>query len=244
MHSFLQELGLYLWAVLAHWQSYVTGGIVTATFTVWERLKKQSIPKRMYVIVFMVSAAFVACFYAWHDEHRNTQTVITEKAVLSSSLGNCQSELNIATEKTNFFEKQANIGLTNFTVQQSTLNSCVVALGRSNSPEPLRITVKEAAFSPVGQSEHLGKSSPSALVVETNRTISPVHGTLTCNRPFALVDAEYAMGPHWTMTAAKKLTGPNKARLEIESPAWNPGTPLVFLVISAGDLSPCEFKMD
>jgi hypothetical protein len=152
--------------------------------------------------------------------------------------------LKIASGQARFFEKQADINSSNFDVQHSTLNSCVVALGRSNAPQPLQITVKEAPFSVKGKSEHLGESSPSALVMQTNRLISPVHGTLTCNRQFTFVDAVYAMGPQWEITAAKNMIGPNKARIEIESPAWNPETPLVVLIVSTGDLSPCEFKLD
>jgi hypothetical protein len=84
----------------------------------------------------------------------------------------------------------------------------------------------------------------SALVMTTNKFISPTHGTLVCNKPFLLFDAEFAMGPHWELFANRTLIAANKARIEIKSPPWNPEVPLVVLVASSGDLSPCEFKLD
>jgi hypothetical protein len=91
----------------------------------------------------------------------------------------------------------------------------------------MRITVKEAPMSVNGKSEHMGKSSLSALVIETNRVVTPVHGTLTCSKTFSLLGADFAMGTHWVMFAKKEMPGFNKARIEIESPAWNPTIPLV-----------------
>jgi hypothetical protein len=233
---------LFLGNVAAHLVALMSG-IASFLLAAVQAIRKKPIWENVFWIAGGL-CLFVAFDQAWQDEHRNTQTVIAEKATFAASYGSCSSDLKIASAQTQFFEKQANMGMTNFNTQQETLNSCVVSLGRSNAPEPIKITVKEAAFSVKGQSAHVGNGSPSALVLETNQIITPVHGTLTCNRPFSLLDAEFAMGPHWTLSASKTVIAPNKARLEIETPAWNPGTPLVFLVFSAGDLSPCDFKLD
>jgi hypothetical protein len=102
----------------------------------------------------------------------------------------------------------------------------------------------EASFNiPTLHSEKSGMDRLSALAITTNKTVIPIHGTLTCGRPFALFDAQFVMGPHWTISAEKSLIAPNKARSEIESPAWNPSVALVLRVASAGDLSPCELKL-
>jgi hypothetical protein len=74
--------------------------------------------------------------------------------------------------------------------------------------------------------------------------VTPVHGTLQCNDSFALFDAGLALsGTSVVEQMRPEIIGYNKARISIEAPAWNPGTPIVVVVGKKGALSPCTFTL-
>jgi hypothetical protein len=245
IHSLLK----FAWiAFREYWGVWVTGtgltGLLLWALNYLQVVTGWKMRPRHYAMVLFCVFWFLATYSAWRDSDRNLQSVARQRAEDTSHLSVCNSDLKVAQAQTAFFEKQANLGLTNFAVQQQTLNSCVLSLGIANKRSPLTITVKEAPFSASGASQHFGQSSPSALVMETNQIVTPTHGTLKCSAPFMFVDVDFAMGPHFSTYEKKQMIGPDKARIEIESPAWSPGTPLVALVVSKGDLSPCEFVVD
>jgi hypothetical protein len=60
---------VFTWAVLSHWQSYVTGGVMTGLIGVIERLSGKQLPKRVYLSIFVVSFLLAAFFMAWRDEY-------------------------------------------------------------------------------------------------------------------------------------------------------------------------------
>jgi hypothetical protein len=245
----LHEAGRFFYiAFREYWITWVTGTGVVG-FLLWlinysERVRGKQMSLRANLLILFSAFWFLGTFSAWHDADKNLAYVTSQRQQDVGNLGMCREDLKYANSTAQFFQRQADIGLSNFGSQQSTLNACIVSLGAANRPQPLRILVKEAPFSIAGSSQRSGMNNMSALVISTNKVITPVHGTLTCNRPFTLFDIEFAMGPHWTMSGSKSLIGPNKARVEIESPAWNPDVSLVAMVASAGDLSPCEFKLD
>jgi hypothetical protein len=233
---------LFLGNVAAHLVALMSG-IASFIIATIEAARKRPLSERVFWIIGAI--CIVASFdLAWQDEHRNAQVLINEKSSLASSYGTCRSDLKVADEQVQFFEKQTGIGLTNFNRQQTTLNTCVVALGRSNVKQPLRITVREADIPVKTTSERNGAGHPSVLVMDTNMIITPVHGTLTCNRPFTFMGTSFARGPYVGMTEDPKMIGYNKARIDIEMPAWNPDTPLIVLLVNDGELGPCEFKLD
>jgi hypothetical protein len=75
---------VFLWSYLSHWQSYATGGIVTGLINAAERISSQQIPKRAYVLIFVVSFSLVAFFMAWRDEFTRANTLERENIVLST----------------------------------------------------------------------------------------------------------------------------------------------------------------
>ena len=238
----MASLFLYLYAVAAHWL-FTFGGIAVLGFLIYEKYWRKETPSRWFWAIAII-CLWIGFYQAWLDEHHNLTTVIDEKAKAVGDLGNCGADLRVAGAKAEFFQRQADIGVLNFGTQQNALNACIVAMGKANGPEPLRITTREAAFDTPGATSTTGRTQLSALVINTNKIISPVHATLICSQPFTLMGAEFAMGPHWTMSAKRAVIAENKARFEIESPAWNPGIAFVVLVASQGDLSPCDLKLD
>jgi len=146
MHNFIQELGLYLWAVIAHWQSYVTGGIVTALVNVYERRTNTVLPWKYYVWLFFVIAGLVAFFYAWHDEHHNAEVVIAEKAKAVGDLRVCLGSLKAENAKSSFYEQQSQNQQSTLSNQQSTINSCMLTLGKLAVPERARIITRGFVF--------------------------------------------------------------------------------------------------
>ena len=183
MHNFVQELGLFLWAVIAHWQSYVTGGVVTAGVNVYERIKGSNIPWRWYIAIFVLSAGLVAFFYAWHDEHRNALVLIDQKAAAYGDLGICNTDRSLLSAKVDFLQSQ--IGATQQTInnqqatlnaqqvtlssQQNTVNTCVVKLSERNRPLPLHTAFVR---SPVADKLLTGYKHVTVWIALTNKEVS------------------------------------------------------------------------
>jgi len=64
------EFGIWLAAVIWHWQGLVTGGVITATLEVWRQLGRRPLSRKWYVVVFIAGYFFIASFLAWRDEYR------------------------------------------------------------------------------------------------------------------------------------------------------------------------------
>jgi hypothetical protein len=75
MPSLPTEIKLFLLAFVSHWQSYITGGVVTAVITLVERWREKTLPKRVYFIVFAVTFAMAAFFMAWRDQFERAETL-------------------------------------------------------------------------------------------------------------------------------------------------------------------------
>jgi hypothetical protein len=102
----LRAIPEFIWTVLKSWQGYLTGGILVALSTVWERYHNRSIPWSKYkwgVICFLL----VSFFSAWYEqrqiathEHESlllqTATFDKEKTLLSTALENSKNNLNVS----------------------------------------------------------------------------------------------------------------------------------------------------
>jgi hypothetical protein len=123
----------------------------------------------------------------------------------------------------------------NFNGQQGTLNTCVVALTKLNTPEPLKINVKMSVAPPL-----VRNTSPApvqnivALIVEANKDISPVDLALHCAQPFRLLDNALSQS-QLSMSAysvpVNRQVDSTNAVIGFTSPAWPNGTPLVIWVL-------------
>jgi hypothetical protein len=95
----LSDILAFIWAVLSHWQSYATGGVVTGLIGVVERLSGKQLPKKLYLSIFVVSFLLAAFFMAWRDEYsRANQLSFTGGSQrqriedLSQEKQNCQDD--------------------------------------------------------------------------------------------------------------------------------------------------------
>ena len=96
---------------------------------------------RTNLIILFCFFWFLATFSAWHDADKNLRFVEKQRQQDVGDLGTCRTDLRATESSVDFFQKQANVELSNFGLQQSALDACVVALGKTNTPEPLKIRV-------------------------------------------------------------------------------------------------------
>jgi hypothetical protein len=76
------EFGVWLAAVIWHWQALVTGGVITAALEIWRRLGGPPLSRKWYIVVFIAGYFFIASFLTWRDEHR----AIVRDSALASEL--------------------------------------------------------------------------------------------------------------------------------------------------------------
>ena len=96
MANWFRDLWSFVYAVLAHWQALATGGLVTAIVGVYERKKKTDISWQSYAFIIFLFCIY-SFFAAWQDEHRNTQTVVSEKAIAESAKNICIADYRVQT---------------------------------------------------------------------------------------------------------------------------------------------------
>lgn len=63
------DLWYYLLAVVRHWVTIVTGGIIVAVLGIWEHLSGRGVSNEYYACVVLIFI-FYSCFSAWRDEFR------------------------------------------------------------------------------------------------------------------------------------------------------------------------------
>src|ERR1700734_4106750 len=71
----MSEPSVFLIAVVSHWQSYITGGVVTAIVGVFERLTDWRMSKKSYAVVFLGVFQFVSFYLTWREQYRIAATV-------------------------------------------------------------------------------------------------------------------------------------------------------------------------
>ncbi|MBZ5503336.1 MAG: hypothetical protein LAN59_14080 [Acidobacteriia bacterium] len=71
----VSDIRVFLLAVILRWQSYVTGGVLTALVVLVERLFDWKMPKKTYAALFIVGCLLVSFFLAWRDQYREALRV-------------------------------------------------------------------------------------------------------------------------------------------------------------------------
>jgi hypothetical protein len=71
----LSEILVFVWAVLSHWQSYVTGGAVTGIVYFIERVTDWKMPKWAFIVVFGGVFLLVSFFLAWQEQYHEALKV-------------------------------------------------------------------------------------------------------------------------------------------------------------------------
>ena len=154
MASPLADFGVFIGAVVAHVVTLLAGCAVTVVINLIERylLKGKRVPVWIDIAILLLFC-LVACFQAWRDEQRNTETVIGLRAQAESAHNRCESGLQI--EQANYRGLLEQNGVARTTIdkqavslaqQQGTINSCVISLGKMN---PLANRSIRVATSPI-----------------------------------------------------------------------------------------------
>jgi MFS superfamily sulfate permease-like transporter len=88
-HTIFGDTLTYAWLLLSNWASWLTGGIATALFYLWERYRGKQYGGRT-VAVFILFAFVGGSYQTWHDEYtlNNSRSVTREKHVL-----NCKNSI-------------------------------------------------------------------------------------------------------------------------------------------------------
>jgi len=196
MANWIHDLASFIYALVAHWQAYVTGGIVTALICVIERKLKRNISWRRYAI-YMTISLFYAAFQAWQDEHRNMQTVIAEKAIQVGNVSSCQAELKTAKasldgEKSlvDTFQKTLIAFQAPLVQEQSNIATCINTLARMNPKIAEEVEVAVIPIAHVDKNDklvspvQLSAKQVSLFLVATNLVHDRFRGRIHCDDPF------------------------------------------------------------
>lgn len=205
---------------------------------------------------------FVACYQSWLDEHRNTTTVIGEKAVEAGANNTCQSDLRaentfasgqeslINSQRQSIDQSQQTIGK-----QQTAVNTCVVSLGKMNPIVrrevhviliPFGIRTKTSTAFISRYASNPDKVYMEEIVITTNEDEVRASGYLRCDTAF-----ELSGNPELPMISSGMLTTspPQKIsdreyRIEVSNTGshWGPSTPIYFPIQSDSEmLGGCTF---
>jgi arginine exporter protein ArgO len=178
---------------LFHQALFYVGVLGTAVFLI-EKLWRPIERKRWFVSAGLI-CLFVACYQGWLDEHRNTETVIAEKASESGLKNSCLTDLRVesafakgqeslnGSQRQTLDRQQDTIGK-----QQTAVNSCVVSLGKMNPQVILKTTalyISVASQTKPGISRYVPPITTvfGAIIISTNERIEPT-GRLKCDQPF------------------------------------------------------------
>jgi hypothetical protein len=75
--SYLSEIWTFVWAVFFNWAGLSTGGVVVASFGLWQLLRKHELPRevsRRIGIGLALLFLFFALFNAWRDQYKENQS--------------------------------------------------------------------------------------------------------------------------------------------------------------------------
>lgn len=241
----MPDLVLFLHAVSAHWIAYL-GVFLTLTPLAPPNLRKRAEQfmklKFTFRHLWMVGGflLFISFYQAWQDEHRNTQVVIAQRQADSARANMCELRYKLEDAYAkglsgSNLKQQQNLEVARnlLSNQQSTLNTCVVAMAKVNAPVPLKTDVKARTL-PIK-----GGPNRTVLILTANKRIA-AHGELICSKPFRLA--------FWVPTdedAAREINvnmpNDHSLRLDIKGDYISPGNPFLIFAIGQTSLDSCNF---
>jgi len=240
----MDEILRFLWtAFFDYWKTWVTGtGIIGFGFFLlhlYERNRGKTMTPKKYGMVLFCSFWFFATFSAWHDAQKNLRNVIGQREKDTSNLGECNSDLRAERVLTSSwqgrFSDQQKV-INDFQgpqlQQQATLSTCVVALGKVNSPEPIRIMNRVMPIEKLPNTVH-STTEAGVLIAETNRRIAAFSGKIVCPQPFFVQQIALLQGAMSQSPSYQQKPGQTVLAMDFSGSAWDTQQPLVAFV--AGD---------
>lgn len=258
----MSNQGLFIGNVVSHWIAVVTGGAGLVGSLI-EFLRKKPTPARW---LFGASALLFlyASDQAWQDEHRNSTTLISEKATVSGNLSECQTSSRLQDRDATSL-REVNASLTRSTdrmkgmydseqtllnTQATQIGGCLVSLGKLN---PALSTVYKVLLVPIydeyKQNFPAGFQFPRLALIQTNSRATPA-GVVECKEDFQLasppsLSPDAAGGPQIVSDVPTTQLSPRKFHIQVEGNAiWNDGNPIHFFVVAPHEIDGCTFKPD
>lgn len=193
----LRDLLRFLWtAFIDHWATWVTGtgfvGLLLWALNYFERVRGTPMKLRTNVLILFCTFWFFATFAAWHDADKNLDAAKTHSTQDAKDLDSCKGDLKAETGRAEILDSQLHITQSNFNTQTKTLsnqqqtmdsqqgamNSCVIALGKANTPEPQNTTIQFLGANPSGEKAN----HHTYMLALTNKVIAaPIRVLLGAN---------------------------------------------------------------
>jgi hypothetical protein len=212
------------------------GGVIGAILigiALWERHRGVPMRKTIYFSILAIALVVCATFSAWHDSQKNLKAVIEQRSVDTSKLGTCTSDLQNQKTLTiswqdRFADEQKSINALQAPQlqQQSTINSCVLSLGKMN---PIVHRVVRVIVMPFSIRD---KFYYSEMIITTNQNEPQASGDLRCDNDF-----EINSPPSLPAIAGKNFVGGIAATkisdheyllsLQTLASYWGPTTPIL-----------------
>jgi hypothetical protein len=229
--------------VLAHWIAAMSGAISLA-IALYQAFRSRAIESRTYFIVAGLFI-FVACDSVWQDEHRNTQTLITEKAALWSERDFWKQQ---SYQKDGTLREQGDLLTKNVNALTETQKSYADLSNRLldvAGPAPSRLNVFRWKVPLTYDFTNTGKVQFWTLVIVSNKVISPVKGTISCAGDFQIIETTL-MTKTSSLRAAYDTLSPKTVHVDFVYPPLSSENPLVFWVFAKenADIGDCSFKPD
>ena len=181
----MHNQGVFLYYVLTHLIATMSG-VISLCIALYQAFAKREIESRVYFIV-AGTFFFISCDWVWQDEHRNVETLISDK-------------LGLAKErdfwKTQSYDKDASIRQRDLVISESqtSLTKLADKILDISKPEPQKFSTRaDAVEYPVMQ---LGQRV-SEFILTTNK---PIEAKLIfrCDHAIPVLNAHIAGGgPHY-----------------------------------------------
>lgn len=260
MANWFHELELFLFAVLAHWQALVTGGLVTAGIAIYEKRKNENVSWKSYVL-FISAFLLYSVFAAWQDEHRNTESVITDKSALSSQLGTCAADLKSARgtlkDKQSLADSLQQVFIASqqtATQQGANMATCINSLTKLNPQVHRETRAIVYQTTTINTRTHQMGVTPdpdviygSMVVITTNQLEQKASGMLSCGTDFQVVSMPVltSLSGHGFVGGSTPVKISNREYF-IAFPSapslWGPTTPILVTISSSKEqMRDCSF---
>jgi hypothetical protein len=249
MPSLLSEVGTFAWEFISHWQSYVTGGVVTGGIGLIERLLEKRLSKRAYFGIFDVTFSLAAFFMIWREQferaerlqlalNQKPQQPIIQVNVPPAQViiqGPAQEEKKEEARSANNKHRVAPVK------PQGRVAPPARAIGPSQPqpseskpepPKPMVASVKVASQQTIVSTD---ADFPYALeaVLQTDNVIEPVAFAIVCSGPIGKGNAGFSGGGVYIQTKSGQIADhPEMFGFEWKSPAFTPAGPIVVSVWS------------
>jgi hypothetical protein len=201
------------------------GGILWGINYWSDRVRKHPVSLRTNLLILFCAFWFLATFSAWHDADKNLTLVEQQRAVDTSKLASCTSDLTAKSGLVELYQSQLTAQQTMFNSVQGTLSECV-----NGSLEKVRAKVDRPMIFARGIDPDPKRSPYFQSLLLMSSQVVAVDFRLHCEREISDVVA----GLLNTSTMMSGRGGGRRSKydwdISIGAPSLSPVTPLAIIV--------------